>query len=172
MTALFYSYKKYSTYLCACILLAIILFHSIFPELVQEENGLGWDGEVYATMIKNLPSLLVERKINPYYFQRIFPGSLVFAFLSVSGIALSNSHIIAGFLGLNILLLCITFFFWVKLCQLLQLSIQGRFLSFIGIFINYAILKMPFYYPVLTDLIAFTIGIIMLYCFLKNYTLS
>lgn len=162
------SYRNLNLLLFA-LLISVILFHLAFPEFVQEENGLGWDGDAYATMIKDFKPFIAQRQLNSYYFQRIFPVAVVYAILKILQITVTNSHIIAAFLVLNVMLLLTAFVFWVKICQVLKLSVASRALSFTGVFVNYAILKMPFYYPVLTDLIAFTIGIMMLYCFLKNY---
>jgi hypothetical protein len=164
--------EAYLIYLLGGILLGIAVFHWYFPEFIQEENGLGWDGEAYASILKNFKEQIQNQQINSYYFQRILPITIVYTFLYITNLPLSDTNIILAFLALNILLIVIAFFVWVLLCRHLRLGLQGKVLSFTGIFLNYALLKMPFYYPVLTDLIAFTIGLIMFYCFLRKYTIG
>lgn len=156
----------------ACILVAVCLYQWQFPEWVQEENGLGWDGEAYASIIKEFEYAFAENKINSYYFQRIFPMALAYGLLQLSGLPVTDTAIINSFVTLNIGLIVLSFLVWIRLCRNMQLSTQGKILSFTGIFVNYALLKMPFYYPVLTDLIAFTLGLIMFYCFLQNNSLG
>lgn len=160
--------EKHLYFLFAVVLSGVCLYQWCFPEFIQEEHGLGWDGEAYARIIKNFELYLTAHKINAYYIQRIFPIALVFSFLQISGLSVTDTHIIQVFLGLNIALIFISFLVWILLCRKLQLATQGKILSFTGLFLNYALLKMPFYYPVLTDLLAFTLGLIMLYCFLQN----
>ncbi|QHT69353.1 hypothetical protein GXP67_23285 [Rhodocytophaga rosea] len=161
--------EAHLTYLLAGLLLCVMIFHFAFPEYIQEENGLGWDGEAYASILKNFKQQIQNREINSYYFQRIFPIAIVYGELFITGLPLSDTNIIRAFLAFNIVLIGIAFWAWVVLCQQLQLRTQGKVLSFSGIFINYALLKMPFYYPVLTDLIAFSIGLLMFYCSLRKY---
>jgi hypothetical protein len=163
---------RHVDYWLLAVLLLLIGFQLVFPEYVQEENGLGWDGEVYANMLRDLESKIAGQSINAYYFGRIFPVAIIYGALSVFQLPKTDAVILQSFLLLNISLIGWSYWLWVRICRTLELGVNGRILGFAGIFANYALLKMPFYYPVLMDIPAFAMGLLMLYAYLKHWPIT
>jgi hypothetical protein len=52
---------------------------------------------------------------------------------------------------------------WARIADRLALGPAAQWLGFVGLFVNFAILKMPFYNPVLTDVTAFALGLTLVY---------
>jgi hypothetical protein len=154
------------------ILLAITSFHLLFPDYVQFSPNLKWDGQNYIDYALHFPDAAFGQTVDLYRFQRIFPSGIVYYGLTLFHVPLTGHTVFKAFLGLNILLIFISFGIWLLLCKQIGLSRKGKLLSFTGIFINYALLKMPFYYPVLTDVMAFTLGMGLLYCYLRKNTFA
>jgi hypothetical protein len=135
---------------------------------VQFSDSLTWDGEKYIDYTLHFPQVAFGQTLNVYYFQRIFPSGLIYYSLKLLGLPLTTHAVFYAFLALNILLIFISFGIWLLVCKQLALSNRGKLLGFTGLFINFAIMKMAFYYPVLTDIMAFTLGLSLLYFYLKR----
>jgi hypothetical protein len=61
---------------------------------------------------------------------------------------------------------------WKAIANNLSLSLAGRWIGFAGIFINFECSKQAFYYPVLTDVTALFISILLLYFYLEKRPLA
>jgi hypothetical protein len=146
------------------LLAAICVYSAFWGELVPVGNGLGWDGVRYGNWVKNFH----PGEIGPYYAQRILPIALIHYALVLLGIPLVDETVIAGFSVFNLLLILLACVMWILIANLLGISTRGKWLGFSGLFLNFAVLKQAFYYPVLTDIPAFALGLLLLYFFLKN----
>ena len=139
------------------ILFFILLFFIIFGiqgEKVQVNSGLGWDGLGFSETIKNLNATNTPGT-DVYSTQRILPFILVWIISKVFNFSLDNQNIVSSFLILNSALILISFYFWNKITTFYNFDKKIKTISFFAIFLNYAILKMTFHYPVLTDMAAF-----------------
>lgn len=150
------------------ILVAVTIFHLLFPDFVQFSQALKWDGENYIYYTLQFPQVAFGQTLNMYHFQRILPSGIIYYSAKLLGIPLTAPKVFYAFVGLNILLIFISFCIWLQICRQLALSSKGKLLGFTGLFVNFALLKMPFYYPVLTDVMAFTLGMSLLYFYLKR----
>lgn len=148
----------------------ITVFHLLLPDFVQFSKNLIWDGEYYIYYAQHFPDVAFGRTVNIYHYQRILPSGIIYYGAQLLNISLTNYKVFYGFLVLNVLLIFISFGIWVLVCKQLNLSSRGKALGFTGLFINFALLKMPFYYPVLTDVMAFALGMVLLYCYLRKST--
>lgn len=146
------------------LLAAICAYGAFWGELVPVGNGLGWDGVRYGNWVKNFHF----SEISPYYVQRLFPIALIHYALVLLRLPLDDTHIIAAFSICNLLLILLSCLVWILIANVLEISIRGKWLGFAGLFVNFAVLKQAFYYPVLTDIPAFALGLLALYFFLKN----
>jgi hypothetical protein len=106
--------------------------------------------------------------MDTYHTQRIVPSGIVHYSLRLLGQPLDNAHIIHGFEVYNLLLLLLACYLWKLISDQLTLSLRGRWLGFIGLFVSFAMLKMGFYYALLTDITSFTLGMAMLYFYLQD----
>lgn len=151
------------------LLTAIAILFALFSERIPVNGGLGWDGMAYGNLTINFSfEFLVDRHINPYYFIRILPSVLVHYVLSALNLPLVDKNIILGFSILNILCLNLILYYWLNISRVFKFSAQIKLLGVIFLFLNYAISKFSFYYPVLTDTFTFTLGIAVWNYFLTS----
>jgi hypothetical protein len=146
------------------LLAAVCIYSSFWGELVPAGNGLGWDGVRYGRWTKDFH----VSEIGPYYLQRLFPIALIHYALVLFQAPLVDSTVIAAFRVANLLLILLACLVWILIANHLEISMKGKWLGFAGLFVNFAILKQAFYYPVLTDIPAFVLGLLAVYFFLKN----
>jgi hypothetical protein len=138
-------------------------------ERIPYNGGLGFDGTTYAAIAKAGPiDSIKSRLIDSYYVQRMLPSVLVHGALEACRAQLTERNIIRGFVALNIILMAINVWVWQRIASELTLSRRGRLLGLVVLFGNLFVLKMTAYYPVLTDMAAYTVSLTMLYGYLRN----
>ena len=157
-----------STSLMILIVLVMGTISIFFGEKIEANNGLGYDGKRYAEIAQNFPQYVLHNQLSPYRIQRILPSAIVHYTLKSLGIPLKYTNIIRGFELYNLTLILITIYVWSLISYELKLGIKGKWLGFLALYINFPLAKLNYYYPVSTDTSAFALGIILLYCFLKD----
>jgi hypothetical protein len=140
----------------------------LFAERVTVGSGFGWDGIRYGHVAMDLYNWFFSEDVNAYSLQRILPSAIVHYGLRALAIHPTIESVIIGFAVYNLTLLLLSCLLWIKVADHLRIGLAGRWLGFAGLFVNFAILKQAFYYPVLTDVSAFTLGLLMLYLFLTG----
>jgi hypothetical protein len=168
MFALFNKEKKMTNYLMVCTILFISLLGVFFAEKIQVGGGLGWDGMHYGDIAANFEERITHQQLSDYRIQRIVPSGIIYGVFRLFEIPLSVPNIIRGFEFLNVLLFAISAWFWGLIADELKISTKGKWLGFTALFINFGLLKLYTYYPVLTDTMAFTLGTLMLFAYLKD----
>lgn len=84
-------------------------------------------------------------------------------------VALTIDSFVAGYFVFHSLFMLMgAAFFWGLSCRTLQLGAVARWLGFVCLFVNFAVMKMSFYYPTLTDTSALFIATVMLYAYVAN----
>jgi hypothetical protein len=144
------------------VVLLLGLLNFFWGERVPAGGGLGWDGVLYADMVRNLGSMISGGQLNSYYAQRFLPSAIVRGMLLFSGVPMSSTNIIRGFEVYNLILLLGACWVWKRVADFFHLSLAGRWIGFSGIFVNYECSKQAFYYPVLTDVTALFIAMLLL----------
>jgi hypothetical protein len=151
------------------VLFFCLLIASIFwGERLPVGNGLGWDGKTYAHMAERSDFFIHPHMLSTYYLQRVLPSFIINLTSLAFHFQLTAKNIILAFSTYNTILIVIAVFVWNLIAQHFKWSAQAKLISFVGLFLNFAILKQNTYYPVLTDTSAFVIGLIMCYFFLTN----
>ncbi|MFO1432181.1 MAG: hypothetical protein U1F76_18890 [Candidatus Competibacteraceae bacterium] len=161
-----------SDYFLILVAFTIALLDHLFAERILLNQGLGWDGLNYGTWAQNFYEQIVVHGVNNYWIQRILPSALVHYSLRLLAIPLTIPNIIEAFSFINVILITLMAWVWCLIVAQLNISNRGKWLGFIGLFLNHAILKHTFYYPVLTDIYAYAIGLVMIYFFLTNRLFS
>lgn len=134
-------------------------------------NGIPpWDASFYAKMVRDFYGSLGE--VGPYAIQRILPSAIIHHVFLLLSIPPTDSNIIQGFVVLNALLITLIGYLFSRTADELRLSTRSKWLGFIGLFINFAVLKHRFYDPMLTDTSAFAVGMLLLYFYLKGNLLG
>ena len=150
------------------LVLLVGLINFQWGEKITVGGGFGSDGIFYGALAKDF----YIKGIDAYRMQRIVPSAVIHYTLRALRVPLVDRNIITAFELYNLLLLLLGCYLWKPIADRLALSIRGRWLGFIGLFVNYATLKWAFYYPVATDVSAFVLGMFMLLFFLKGQTLQ
>ncbi|MCW6036573.1 hypothetical protein K4A83_09905 [Spirulina subsalsa FACHB-351] len=148
---------------------AIAFLTFLSPDKINVGDGFGWDGSRYAELAQNFYQRFAQG-IDNYYISRILPSFLIFHTLQFFRLEHSNSNIIHSFGLLNALLITLSMYFWCLIAQQLQISSQGKWIGFIAFILNCFILKITPYYPVLTDVAAYSISMAMFYAYLSRRT--
>jgi hypothetical protein len=154
--------------LMTCIVLIVGVLNFFWGEKVPAGEGLGWDGLKYAELVRNLGEMVSSGKLNTYFAQRTLPSAIIGQALHLLSLPTSTINIIRGFEIYNLLLLLCATFSWKTIADSTSLRIEGRWLGFFGIFLNYECSKQAFYYPVLTDVTALFISLLLLQFYLQR----
>jgi hypothetical protein len=152
----------------ACLVLALGLFNLFFGEVVPAGGGFGWDGVTYANMVRNLESMIGDGQLSHYYGQRILPSTIVRAMLIISRAPLTDVNIIHAFDLYNLILLMCASVIWKHIADHFLLSVNGRWIGFFGIFVNFIVSKQIMYCPVSTDVTALLVSLFLLFFYLKR----
>ncbi len=151
------------------IVLAFGLFNFFFGEKILLNEGLGWDGARYAEMVRRLPEMIHLGELNTYYAQRVAPLFVVRALMLLAGVSLAPSiNIIHAFEIYNLALLLLTCWLWHSLMTSVGLESRWRWFGFLSLFFSYEAAKQGFYYPVLTDITALLISVLLLRFYLSS----
>lgn len=160
-------------------MLLIGVANILWAERLTVNGGLGWDGLLYGTWAKDFYRHVFAEGVSEYYAQRVLPSALVhygtrivlspFLGAARTGAILDdNRNIILAFDIYNLILLLVSVYVWGLIAGELKVSDRGRWLGFLLLFVNFAILKNNFYHPTLTDTTAFALGILAFYFFLTG----
>jgi hypothetical protein len=150
------------------IVLALGLLNFFWGEKVPAGGGFGWDGVLYADMVRNLDSMISGGQLSSYHAQRILPSAIVRSMLLFSEVSMSDTNIIRGFELYNLVLLVGACWVWKRVADNFSLSLAGRWIGFSGVFVNFQCSKQAFYYPVLTDVTALFVAMLLLLFYVEK----
>jgi hypothetical protein len=152
--------------LCA-ILLGIVVF-SMLGEKVAYNDGAGWDGLFYRNVAYNFSNEILDNQYDLYHIKRILPFAVINIVFNIFNIEKNNTSLLWGIQILNIIILFVGVYFFIKILHKLNFSVPLIIVSFSTLFFNYPILKLMGYYPFLTDTYALVFAIIQFYCFVNK----
>ena len=165
---------------CTLLLLCTCL---VVRDTIPAASGTGYDGGRYAAWAKTLgiDALIdsastrwqpqpagAERPLDTYYARRILPSLTVHYLLVGTGVESSTANVILAFTVLNIALLLVTVLCWLKAADELDVGRYGKWIGVVGLVVSYGNLKMPLYYPTLTDTSALAAGAASLLFYLQR----
>ncbi len=154
--------------LCMIGLVAIFLvWNSAVGEIIPLGDGLGVDGIEYARITLEAPQVL-DHGLGPLYAARILPSLVVRLLIEGTGLELDNRGVIRGFEILNGFLMLASVLLWLLLADAVGLGASGRWLGFLALFVNCGLMEVYHYYPVLTDISAFFLSLLMLWAHLRR----
>lgn len=149
-------------------ILLIILLYAFYFERIQVHSGFGYDGAFYGEYTKNFIQYIKSHSINSYHFQRVgIPFIIHYAFLFLN-IELSNPNIIQAFSFVNILFIFLAVVYYFLISKMLVLTKNIEIIGFVSLFFCFPILKLSLYYPVLMDIPAFSLSVILIYLYLRR----
>lgn len=148
------------------ILWAMLYF--FFGYIISVNGQFGYDGNYYGTTAKKFYQQVFGGELTFYRIQRIFPSFVINTVLTIFSIPKENYFVVKLWQIYNMILLVICSFLWYRIAKIYELSLKYIWLGFFFAFVNFANLLVTFWYPVLTDATAFTLGFLLLYFHLKN----
>lgn len=146
------------------------LVNHLLSEKIAANHGLGWDGAGYGAWAADFPGEVLTKGLDSYYISRILPSGFVYYALGLVGVERTTPHIIQTFGALNVVCLTLAAWIWILIARHLGLGLSGLALGYIGLFINFFVLKWSAYYPVLTDVPMYLISLCTLYFYLTRRT--
>ena len=153
-------------------ILVLGIINLFWGERIPAGEGLGYDGLKYADMVRNLPAMFHGDQLNSYYAQRVVPALIVRGLIRLARQPFDTLVIIQAFAVYNLVLLLAACATWWRIAKRVRLSLRGRWIGFAGLFVTFACAKQAFYYPVLTDVTALLIGLLLLLCYLQRYPVA
>jgi hypothetical protein len=138
-------------------------------EKIPRNGGFGFEAfSVYKPIAERFPEFLAERRIDSYSIQRIFPFALAHYTLRALGLPLKAYTILGFFEVYNAVLLVGLVALWLAVARGEGISERGQWLGFLALIVNFAILKLNFYYPVSYDQTALVLGMAALFFYLRD----
>lgn len=145
------------------LLLAVLAYNLISFELIPADNGLGYDGATYAKLAAEYDEMIRDGLLSKYYAQRILLPVAVRVALDALSIPVTRDAIIYSFIVINFVALCMSATIWWATIRAAGLNRLMFFVGYAGICLIYPNAKQAFYYPVLTDTVAFLLGCTLVY---------
>lgn len=134
-------------------------------------DGLGYDGNLYAEIIKDFPENLTQGRLNPYYTARIGPLAFCAALLDSLSLERSNENILYFFRISNAIILILIHLYWRSIGKTLKLSEVSSWVGYITLLLFYCGPRVLTYYPLQTDGFAIVLGLALAYYVLcRNLT--
>lgn len=149
------------------ILLSILVF-SFTGEKLPYNNGLGWDGEDYFSILQNFSESYLNHGINAYHIQRILPFAIVHYTYAMLGIKVTPESAVTGCSVLNFICILLTVLYFFKISKNRKWNPKTETIAFAICFFNVPILKIFGYYALLTDCPAYLLSYMAIYYFLTN----
>jgi hypothetical protein len=149
------------------LLVTIGVLSLLVGERTPAGGGFGWDGTIYRELTIN--PLTKNPTISLYSARRLLPSLIVRFALTSMGVPLNDANILRAFEILNLCLYVVSLLLFFGVSSHLDIRGLSLWLGFIGLFVNFGMLKFNFYLPVTTDTTGFALGIALLYCYLKKH---
>lgn len=159
-----------NTALAAYILMAGVLL-SLTSERIFAGGGLGYDGCSYGAIITRYDDIRSGiLQLNSALYFRMVPALAIRGVMLVLGVPLTIPNAIIAFEVFNIALLTLAAWLFGSCCDRVGVSKEAKILGFIGVFINYFVLKYTFYYPVLLDTAAMSLSVLLAWLYLSRHS--
>ncbi|MDF2437261.1 MAG: hypothetical protein K0Q95_1637 [Bacteroidota bacterium] len=154
-----------NTWFFPVILFNYGFFYILFGETYPANDGFGTDGFVFQKLVTEFNQCYF---FDSYYIHRIFPSLLIRYGLKLLTLDLSPVNIFYGFEILNLICIVVSAFYLKKIFRLLHIRFKNQLLGFVILFVSFPVLKWAFYFPVMTDTVALSLSIILLYYYLTG----
>ncbi|WP_338479813.1 hypothetical protein VRB67_05365 [Pseudomonas trivialis] len=139
-------------------------------ERIQHNNGLGWDGALYAAWVQqDTMEILNSHSVNEYYVGRLLPSVVIHQAANLLGYKdLSVPQVIHAFYLFNVGLLIVAAALLVLIGRHYRWRKPIYFLGFSALFFNYPVLTNLSYNPTLTDISGYVLGLGIFYAYISG----
>lgn len=150
------------------IILFFILLFNFTSELVAVNNGVGWDGTIYYSVIKDFDSLITNHGIDSYHMTRTLPFVIIHYALEFLGIDVNETTAVLGARVYNFSLIILLVIYFFKISKELKWDQKSELIAFSFVFFNFPVLKFFGYNPVSCDCTALVLSYMAVYYYLRN----
>jgi|GEM_PF-1956179 len=137
-------------------------------ERITVNDGDGWDGRIYRTIAERFPEPFPE--LSTYSGRRCLPSVVVHYTLAALDAPPSGPNILLAFRLYNLALYAVVLFALMAAADELGLGLRGKWLLFLFAFVNFANLKMYYFYGNLTDVWGLAFSTLALTAYLRRST--
>lgn len=134
-----------------------------FGELIPFHGGFGYDGNLYGTLVMHPGEVMDLARFDVHRAQRVVPSFIAWLALSPVGLNDHRSAVIGWFHFYDFALVLGTVTLFWRTARLLRLGRPAAWVGFVALVGNYAVMKWPGFYPVLTDISGLFLGMLVLY---------
>ena len=165
---IFHYIWEYPQYSMLTLIAAWSFYYFFFGYVLSVNDGFGYDGNYYGTTAKKFYQQVFGGELTFYRIQRIFPSFIMSCLLTILNLPKENYYVVKLWQIYHMVLLQVCVLIWIRIANMYKLDLRYIWLGFFLGFVNFANVMVTFWYPVLTDLTAFTLGFLLLYFHLKN----
>lgn len=157
----------------AAVMIAIVALTGaatiVWGERIGVNDGQGWDGQAYVEWSRSFFHEVVDAGLTHYHAQRVLPSAAVAALGSALGVVPTIGNHIVLFAWLDLALLVVAALAWAHLALVvMRWSASAAWAGFIALFGCFATARHALYYPALTDVAAFTLGMCLVWGYLAR----
>ncbi len=135
----------------AALLFCLVGGHQVLSERIPQANGTGWDGTIYAALIKDFEGALSEGRVDSPKASRLLPAYVLSRALILLRLPPTDAPVVALCVAWNVLMLGLLLWGGLRVADALRLTPWGTAALLCAFTLNYATVKMAGYYPVLFD---------------------
>lgn len=148
------------------------IIETFFGNTLHVNHGLGWDGKVYADIIRHFDYVIEFQVLDGFYFSRVLPLAVVHHILSFVTDLPTNEEIITAFKLLNLASLGLCHLLVIGIGRKLVLSDFQVLLLQVLIFANFHFLVQVFFNPVLLDMFNMVYILTAIFGWLNGYRIA
>src|SRR5947208_2237358 len=100
--------RTHAGWLAGLLILCLVGGPCARSEIIPVNNGTGWDGSVYAMLIRDFPSAYHARSIPAVRVSRALPCFLLHRALRIAGLPPTDANVIRLCRAWNVLVLALT----------------------------------------------------------------
>lgn len=163
-----YETKLIITIIVILIFLIYFILFNLYGEKVLFNDGFGFAGNTYAQTAQDYYNLFYNRQLSSKLIRRTLHSFIIFTFFKIFNIPITDYNLLNAFAILNIILILASLYCLYKISILLRYNKYQLLVAIIGMFLNFPILKLGYFYTTLSDFMTFFLSIFLLYAYLKN----
>lgn len=145
--------------------IALIVFFCFYSPHVPVAAGLGWDGQIYGKCAIDLPTCFQSRTLSTYTLERLFPSTLIYAAFSLLKITAKPALVVQAFAIWNLFAIGSSLLLWIDSARRQEWKTDTAFFGIVALFFCFAVIRLPFYAPVSTDVTALFFASLAMWCF-------
>lgn len=151
------------------VVLMLGLIGFIWSPVIDANDGLGFDGSLYAAFSADFQGTVLGGEIASYRLQRVVPAGLVALGLELTGASRTPAVLVLGWRLLNLSALVGVAILWWLIARTLCVSRAGTLMGALLLLGNFAVARMAFYYPTLTDTFALFVATWIVFAYVSDH---